>query len=202
MNQKLQEIVQAAYAGQFIRIHGYVNQYGEVSDYLVHADANYGSVHTRSEKELQVIRGDVSRVWDVTRFVWIDATGKEHTREAKGRTKVKRHQVVPNDEVGVPELKEAYEKVLKSITAPREITNDFTGSNSAYELDGEAYLRNVLVERKDVIREGEYPESCQSLVSALVDLIKRELPISKYRTFKLGATTCQSLSASGEIFTF
>ena len=197
MNQ-LENIIQQAYSGQFISINGYKNTYGEVSNYLVHADANYSKVHERSLAKLNEIKSSVTTV-DIVRYAWFDPDGTEHNRKAGGRVQRKINETVKSND---PDLIEAFNKVEQSILNPREVTNNFEGSNSSFELNGEVYLRNVLIESKKVLTEGKYPVSCQSRVSALVDWIKGQLPMSKYRTFKLASTNCESLSASGESFIF
>lgn len=200
MNKQLREIIQESRGGQFITINGYKNQYGEVSNQLVHADANYESVHERSIKKLDELEADKTLVIDITRNIWFDTTnGNEHTREAKGRV---RKELTESVKAGDGDLQIAFDKVRQSILAPKKEGAEYVGSNSAFQLEDECYLHNVLIEKKEVIVPGNYPITCKSRVSALVDWIKKQLPIGQYRTFKLNSTNCQSISASGEFFTF
>ena len=199
MEKKLQEIIQQTNAGQFIWINEYQNKYGEVSNYLVHADANYESVHKRSLKKLEELRKDKDLVIDITRYAWVDSDGNEHTRKANGRTQKKIEEQIKQGDV---DLIAAFDKVENSIKNPREVTTEYIGSNSAFELNGECYLRNVLIEKKDVIKKGDYPISCQARINAICDWIKSQLPIGQYRQFTLSSTNCKSLSASGEAFIF
>ncbi len=199
MNRKLREIIQSAEGGQFIIINGYKNKEGEISNYLVHANANYDSVHDRSIKKLDELASYKKLSFEIKRYAWFDNNGVEYTRQASGRTRKELKEII---KAGDPILIEALEKVSQSILAPKKEGADYIGSNSAFQLEDECYLHNVLVEKKDVITPIEYPITCKAKLSAVVDWIKQQLPISKYRTFKLNGTNCQSLSASGEIFKF
>ena len=199
MNQKLQEMIQSSQGGNFITVNGYKNKNDEVSNYLVHADANYESVHQRSLKKLDELEADKKLVINITRNAWFDDTGTEHIRTAKGRTRKVVTSVVQSGEAN---LIIAIDKVRKGIVAPTNKGPEYVGSNSAFQKEDECYLHNVLVEKKDVITPGNYPITCKSEVSALVDWIKKQLPIGDYRTFKLNSTNCQSVSASGELFEF
>ena len=199
MNKTLRQIIQSSQAGQFITIKGYTNRYGEVSNQLVHADANYESVHERSIKKLDELEADKTLIINIKRNAWFDSNGVEHTREAKGRVRKELVEVVQS---GDADLKDAFDKVRQSILNPKKEGADYQGSNSAFQLESECYLHNVLVEKKEVIVPGNYPVTCKSRVSALVDWVKGQLPIGQYRTFKLNSTNCQSISASGELFEF
>jgi hypothetical protein len=199
MNQKLREIIQSTQGGQFITINGYVNKYGEVTNQQVHADANYESVHERSIKKLDALEADTGLVVDIKRNAWFDSAGVEHTREAKGRV---RKELQESVKAGDVDLKIAFDKVRQSILAPKKDAGEYVGSNSAFQIEDECYLHNVLVENKEVIKPGVYPITCKSKVSALVDWVKDQLPIGQYRTYKLNSTNCQSISASGELFVF
>jgi len=199
MNSKLQEIIQSTQGGQFIAIDGYTNKHGEVSKYQVHADASYKSVHERSIKKLDELEQDKTLVIDIKRHAWFDDAGTEYIRKAKNRVqKPVVEKIVASD----PDLITAIGQVRQSILAPKKEGADFVGSNSAFEIDNECYLHNVLIESKKVVVPGTYPISCKSRISALVDWVKKQLPIGQYRTFKLNSTNCQSISANGEVFVF
>lgn len=198
---RLSEIIQSACPGQYMTINGYANKYGEVSDYLVHADANYESVHTRSLAKLQELYKDKSLKINIIRHVWVDTDGNEHTRKAAGRVLTKKDEVVS---MGDPDLEDAFAMLEKQITNPKEIESRFRGSNSAFELDAQdvVFMRNVLVEKKEVLTAGNYPVECTGRRVALQDSLRKMLPIGQYRTFKLDHTNCKSLSAGGEEFVF
>lgn len=199
MNKQLREIIQGSRSGQFITINGYKNSHRELSNQLVHADANYDSVHERSIKKLNELEADKNLVINITRNAWFDSAGNEHTRKAGDRVRKEVKEIV---KAGDTDLIIAFEKVRQGILAPKREGAEYVGSNSAFQLDDECYLSNVLIEKKEVITPGVYPVTCQSKVSALVDWIKQKLPIGQYRTFKLNSTNCESVSASGKLFTF
>jgi len=199
MNQKLREIIQSTQGGQFITINGYVNRYGEVTNQQVHADANYESVHERSIKKLDELEADKNLVANITRHAWFDSAGIEYTRQATGRVRKELKEIV---KAGETDLLVAFGKVRQSILAPKKDGGEYVGSNSAFQIEDECYLHNVLVENKDIIKPGTYPITCQGKIPALVDWVKSQLPIGQYRTYKLNSTNCQSISASGELFVF
>lgn len=199
MKKQLREIIQGSASGQFITINGYTNRYGEVSNQIVHADANYDSVHKRSLAVLDGMEADKQLMVQITRNAWFDPAGTEYTRKANGRVRKELKEVVRAGDV---DLLTAFDKVRQSITNPKQKGADFVGSNSAFQIEKECYLHNVLVEKKDIITQGDYPITCQGKVSALVDWVKKQLPLGKYRTFKLNETNCHSVSASGDVFVF
>jgi len=198
MNQKLREIIQSSQGGHYITVVGYTNRYGEVSTQQVHADANYSSVHERSIKKLDELEKDTHNI-KITRNAWFDAAGVEYTRKAGGRERKEVKDVITHSDV---DRKTAFDKVRDGILNPKKTGPEYVGSNSAFQLEDECYLRNVLIASKTILKEGVYPITCQNRVNAIADWIRKQLPIGEYRQFKLNSTSCQSVSASGKQFVF
>jgi hypothetical protein len=63
--------------------------------------------------------------------------------------------------------------------------------------DETLYIRECLVVTKKVLKEGEYSESATLPFNALKDAIKKLLPVSNYRTFKL--EQFESVSINGTV---
>ena len=193
------EAAAAVKAGRFISVRGYINSNGEKSNFVVHADSNYASVHERSAKMLKEIAADDSLALTFSRNFYTDENGMEHTRKAKGRTMRTKTETVGNKD---PDFIAAVEKVMQGIVAPKEIEdNNEKLAGSLYENSqtNKVYLRNVLVHSKEIIRAGIYPVTCSSRVNCIADELRKMLPIEQYRSYVLSEETVDIKNDKGEV---
>ena len=172
--------------GMFIHIHRYVNEYKEIANITVHADASYDSVYSRSYDKLNAIAKDENLSFEITRNSWLDADGTENTREKKGRTLKKniKETITPKD----ADFAEAIAKVRKSIVDPKTVADNMNKvGKSVYENaeTNKTYLRNVLIHQKIIVGKGNYPIKCSARLNVIANTIREMLPLGQYRTYIL-----------------
>lgn len=196
----LVEAAEALRGGQFVHIHGYVNEHGEKANITVHADSNYDSVHARSLAALNTIAADPNFRLEITWNFWQDAQGNRYNREAKGRTRVVgfKETVTAAD----PDMQEAIEKLRQSIINPKEVETGFEQiAKSTYDNanTGKTYFRNVLIHEKEVVSPGDYPIKCSKRVNVIRDAIEKLLPIGQYRCYILETNELVKLANNTEV---
>ena len=195
----LLEAVEALKSGRFIHIRKYENEHGEIANVTVHADASYNSVYSRSADKLTAIEADTALTFDIVRNAYYDATGTEYNRKAKDRTLKTgiKETITPKDN----DWAEAIAKVRKSIVDPKTVTDNMEKiGTSVYDNanTNRTYLRNVLIHSKEIIKQGEYPVSCQARINAIADKVRAMLPLGQYRTYILEEGRFEYISVQGE----
>lgn len=156
------------------------NGHGEIADFQYLKGVDYGKMKERSLARLEEISLNHNYSISVTRGVYRDADGVEHTRKAKGRTYHKVTKVYTGADVA---FQEAVTKVRESLVAPKQQYGaDYDKeSNGVYSLGETLHIRDCQLLNKVVVTEGNYPETASGEVVAISDAIRRELPIGKYR---------------------
>jgi len=187
----LVNIMSDAKHGGFMRINGFRSKtgYGEVQNTTYQKGINYAEAVKRSLAMLDVIEADKDYEATVTRGIWVDATGTENPTGRKSKVYATSKTVTETYAIGDVEMTEALAKVRKSLTAPERPTKDYNKlGNGVYQDEaGTLYIRDLRLIQKTVITHGDYPFKASKAITALTNAIKRDMPVSKYRMFRMDA---------------
>lgn len=191
----LVNIINDAKHGGFMRIHGFESKtgHGEVQDATYCKGISYPNAVAKSLDMLCAIEADPKHIVTVTRGVWVDSDGKESPsgRKNKGKGFVHAKTVTETYDMESPVMVEAIAKIRKSLTAPERPSKDYKKlGNGVYEDEetGTLYVRDLRLVSKHIVVHGDYPFKAGKAVTAVADAIKREMPIGKYRMFRMDAT--------------
>ena len=193
-------LIDAARHGGFIRIHGFepVTGHGEVQTTTYCKGISYPHAIANSLEKLAEIRNNPEFSITVTRGVWKDANGNISPTGRKSKQFGIPGHVTVTYKQGDEVLAAALDKIEKSLTNPKPATKEYNSlGNGIYEDEkGTLYVRDLRVVDKTVIVHGNYPHKASAEVNALADAIKREMPVGKYRIFRLDSVF-DSLSIGG-----
>lgn len=185
-------IMSDAKHGGFMRIHGFESKtgYGEIQNTTYQKGISYPEAVKRSLAMLDAIEADTCFEATVTRGVWKDASGNENPTGRKSKAFSVSDTVTETYRIGTPEMTEALEKVRKSLTAPEAPTKEYKKlGNGVYE-DEETrtlYVRDLRLISKVIVVHGDYPFKASKAVTAIQNAIKWDMPVSKYRMFRMDA---------------
>lgn len=187
----LVSIMSDAKHGGFMRIHGFKSKtgYGEVQDTTYQKGISYETAVKRSLAMLDEIEADPKFEVTITRGVWTDDNGNENPTGRKSKVFHKSKTITETYRKGGAVMTEAIEKVRKSLTAPQTPTKEYDklGNGVYQDESGTLFIRDLRLIQKTVIVHGQYPFKASKAVTALADAIKRDMPIAKYRMFRLDA---------------
>lgn len=175
--------------GGFMRIHGFRSKtgYGEVQDTTYCKGIDYGTAVQRSLAMLDAIEATPDFSVTVTRGIWADDKGNENPsgRKKKGFENAK--TVTETYDMASPVMKDALAKVRKSLTAPERPTKEYEKlGNGVYQSEeGTLYVRDLRLVAKHVVIHGDYPFKATTAATAVQNAIKRDMPVSKYRMFRM-----------------
>jgi len=177
--------------GGFMRIHAFKSKtgHGEVQNTTYQKGINYGEAVKRSLAMLDAIEATPDYEATVTRGIWVDADGKANPTCRKSKVFSTPKTVTETYRIGDPTMTEALAKVRKTLTAPERPSKDYEKlANGVYQDEaGTLFVRDLRLIQKTVIVHGDYPFKASQAVTALADAIKRDMPISKYRMFRMDA---------------
>jgi hypothetical protein len=187
--QALVNIMSDAKHGGFMRIHGFRSKtgFGEVQNTTYQKGIKYSEAVKRSLAMLEVIEADADYSATVTRGVWLDADGNANPTGRKSKVYTNPKTVTETYKAESETMTDALAKVRKSLTAPERPTSDYKKlGNGVYENEeGTLYVRDLRLIQKTVITHGDYPFKASKAVVALANAIKRDMPVSKYRMFRM-----------------
>ena len=125
----------------------------------------------------------------VTRGVWMDANGTVNPTSRKSKVFATSKTVTETYDMSDSAMQEALLKVRKSLTAPEKPTKEYTKlGNGVYKDENNTlFIRDLRLIQKTVITHGSYPFKASKSVTALVKAIKQDMPVSKYRMFRMDA---------------
>lgn len=189
----LVRIMSDAKHGGFMRIHGFESKtgYGEIQNTTYQKGISYGEAVKRSLGMLDVIESDKDYEVTVTRGVWTDGNGNENPTGRKSKAFPVSDTVTETYRMGDAEMTEALAKVRKSLTAPERPSKEYKKlGNGVYEDEetGTLYIRDLRLISKVVVVHGDYPFKATKAVTAIQNAVKRDMPVSKYRMFRMDAT--------------
>lgn len=174
---KLEEAITKSPTGvSFVRINGYTNSKGEVSNVTINIGVNYTNVkdkdlnylETVNVTEIETDNDDVKALLNEAKTVLIEAQKKPSTNRSKGQadayTRLK----------GAPQLK-------------------------VHNETGQIYLEGYQVNKK-ILVEGEYKEINSRPLTLAKDLIRKGMRASKIRQYKLNEIN--SIAISGDTIEF
>lgn len=177
--------------GGFMRIHGFKSKtgYGEIQDTTYQKGISYGEALKRSLAKLEAIEADSAFEATLTRGVWVDSEGNANPTGRKSKVYGTPKTVTETYRMSDATMTEALAKVRKSLTAPERPSKDYEklGNGVYQDEDGTLFVRDLRLIQKNVVVHGDYPFKAKKAVTALTDAIKRDMPISKYRMFRMDA---------------
>jgi hypothetical protein len=188
----LVNIMSDAKHGGFMRIHGFESKtgYGEIQNTTYQKGISYSEAVKRSLSMLDVLESDSDFEATVTRGIWIDADGIANPTGRKSKVYATSKTVTETYRMEDAEMIEALGKVRKSLTAPERPSKEYKKlGNGVYEDEenGTLYVRDLRLISKVVVVHGNYPFKASKAVTAIQNAIKRDMPVSKYRMFRMDA---------------
>jgi len=174
-------------SGAFVHIKGYesMSGCGEVADFQIQSGVKYGNIKQSSIDKLKDIKdGKVVKDIHVECHTWKNPDGSLTNRKAKDRVLIEHKADYKWDS---QEFQMACDDIMLGLIAPKPSTQVFEKeATGLYSIDGDAlYIRDCLIVEKKIVQHGERPVSATVPYQALADAIRRLLPVSNYRTFKL-----------------
>lgn len=175
--------------GGFMRIHAFRSKtgHGEVQDTTYCKGISYPEAVKRSLAMLEEIEATPDYEVTVTRGIWADDNGNENPTGRKSKAFPNSKTVTETYRMGDGIMAEAIDKVRKSLTAPERPSKKYKQlGNGVYESEeGTLYVRDLRLVSKYIIVHGDYPFKATAAITAVQDAIKRNMPVSKYRMFRL-----------------
>ena len=171
--------------GGFMAVSGFRPKtgYGEVQNAVFCKGINYGNAVTASLAKLVEVESDSAFQITVTRGVWKNAAGALGRKSKEYGTS---GTVTKTYGMKDAALLAALAKVRQSLVAPAPSTKVYNVlGNGVHEADGIIYLRDLRSVSKTVIVHGDYPFSASGEETAIADALRRDMPVGKYREFRL-----------------
>ena len=194
--------------GGFMRIHGFKSKtgHGEIQDTTYCKGISYPNAVKASLAILDAIEADPNYSITVTRGVWENGQGEISPTGRKSKAYDIAAKRTETYDVTSPILREAFDKVRKSLTDPERPIKEYKSlANGVYEDEetGTLYIRDLRLVKKIVIVHGDYPHKAGSEIVAVADAIKRDMPVGNYRMFRMDgefdAVTLGGMEIASEI---
>jgi len=186
------QIMSDAKHGGFMRVEGFKSKggHGEIQNTTYCKGINYAEAVKRSLAMLEEIANNKDYLVKVTRGRWINELKEESPSGRKSKKFNIADTVTEIYGMGCPLLHEAIAKVRQSLTAPARPSKEYKKlGNGVYEDEetGTLYLKDLRVVNKTIVVEGDYPFKAGKAITALANAVKKDMPVGKYRMFRLDA---------------
>jgi hypothetical protein len=193
-------IDEAPHAG-FIVVHNFSGKsnHGEIATYTYCKGINYPNAVAKSLSILAELENNPMYSITVKRGTWQDGQGNINPTNRKSKTFS--NPVVIETTYGHCDgiLASAIARVKKSLTCPEAPTKAYVklGNGIYQDDDGTLSLRDLRLVSKTVHTKGDYPFTASGEEIAIADAIKADMPVGKYRQFRLDADY-ESISIGGQ----
>lgn len=182
-------------SGCFAAIQGYESAtgYGEIADFQILVGISYGSLLKQSIAMLEemiskpMVDEDGNPTGITVRgHLWQDRVTREKTNRKSGsRSLVPFVETYFHSETAFQDTAAELLENLKNPKTP-EMVGFEKEADGLYSLDGDVlYIRDCLRVKKTVRKPGDYPLKATLPVTTLKHTLRKMLPVSNYRTFKL-----------------
>lgn len=202
--ETIRDIFNESRSGGFFSIRRYEPEggHGEIATYNCQFGVNYGNIKALDIADLDAILDGTKPISLTVRYgTHVDANGVQHSRKAKDRTPM---TVTLSLDMTDSRLQQAVRDVRQSLINPRPATAEYDRwAKGGYALLGEGengdrlYIRDCLINGKEVHVRGDYPFKASSPDVAIRDAVRRTLRTGRYRQFILDGRF-ESISISGE----
>ena len=184
-------ILSDAKHGGFMRVNEFESKggYGEIQNTTYCKGISYANAVKASLASVEEIEKDADLQVSVVRGVWKDASGNVSPTNRKNKVYTVSGTVKETYAFDAPEFQEALAKVRKGLENPHP-TKEYTKlGNGVYvdEATETVYLRDLRLVSKAVVVKGDYPFKASGAVTAIKKAIEKDMPIGKYRMFRLDA---------------
>ena len=177
--------------GGFMRVNGFQSKggHGEIQNTTYCKGISYENAVKNSLALLEEIESNANLDVTVTRGVWKDADGNISPTNRKNKVYTLADTVTETYGYNSPEVQEALVKVRNGLENPRPSKEYTKLGNGVYvdETSDTIYLRDLRVVSKVVVSKGDYPFTASGAVTAIKSAIEKDMPIGKYRMFRLDA---------------
>jgi len=184
-------IMSDAKHGGFMRIHRFVAKggHGEVQNTTYQKGISYGEAVKRSLEMTDAIEADPSYSVTLTRGRYTDGNGNESPTGRKSKAFPVEETVTETYSMSDPLMIEALAKVRKSLTAPQPPSKEYEklGNGIYQDEGGTLFVRDLRLIQKSIVEHGDYPFKGGKAVTAIANAIKRDMPVGKYRMFRMDA---------------
>ena len=177
--------------GGFMRINGFKSKggHGEIQDTTYCKGISYPNAVKKSLELLEAVEKDADLSITITRGVWKDVNGKVNPTNRKSKVFSVSDKVTETYSADSDTMLEALAKVRKGLENPRP-TKDYTSLGNGIFVDEATdtlFVRDLRLVSKTVVVKGDYPFKASGAVTSLKGAIERDMPIGKYRQFRLDA---------------
>lgn len=199
-NALIKLVDSAPHAG-FIVVHNLTPKTGkgEVSTYTFCKGISYPNAVAKSLAMLSDIENNPMYSITVKRGTWQDKQG--NIAPTGRKSKAFPNHVIVEATYGHCDsiLASAIARVKKSLTCPEAPTSEYVklGNGIYQDVDGTLFIRDLRLVSKTVHVEGEYAPSASGEEIAIADAIKSDMPVGKYRMFRLDGDY-ESISIGGQ----
>jgi len=138
---------------------------------------------------LEVVEKDADLSITITRGVWKDINGNVNPTNRKTKVFSVSDKVTETYSADSAEMIDALAKVRKGLENPRPMKDYKSLGNGVYvdETTDTLFVRDLRLVSKTVVTRGDYPFKASGAVTSLRGAIERDMPIGKYRQFRLDA---------------
>lgn len=175
--------------GGFMRIHGFKSKtgHGEIQDTTYCKGISYPNAVKKSLELLAEVEQDADLSITVTRGVWKDINGNVNPTNRKSKVFSVSDTVTETYSADSDAMTEALAKVRKGLENPRPTKDYKSVGNGIYvdEATDTLFVRDLRLVSKTVIATGDYPFKASGAVTSLRKAIEKDMPIGKYRQFRL-----------------
>jgi len=201
-NDLIKLIDEATHAG-FIVVHGFSGKsnHGEIATYTYCKGISYPNAVAKSLSMLSEIESNPLYSITVKRGTWQDGKGNISPTGRKNKDYFVPVTVETTYGHCDTIMASAIARVKKSLTCPEAPTSEYSklGNGIYQDEGGTLFLRDLRLVKKDVTTKGDYPFTSQGEEIALADAIKKDMPVGKYRMFRLDGDYDSISIGGGEI---
>lgn len=181
--------------GGFMSVIGFESKdhHGEKADYTYCKGIDYPAAVAKSLAMLDAqeldARNNPAFSISATRGVWNNAAGESSPTGRKSKEYNVAGHVKATYKGDSSVLLLAFARARASLVAPLPPTKVYTqlGNGVYKDENGIVYLRDLRRVSKRVTVKGDWPHSCSGELVALAYAIKKDMPVSHYRIFRLDA---------------
>ena len=182
--------------GGFMHVSGFAPKhgYGEVQNGTFQKGIDYGNSLTRSLEQLDTIASNPDYQLEVTRGAWVNEKGEESPSARKSKLYPTYTTITSTlthaDAILADAIAKVRDDIQRSIDGNTKPSVDYVQLGNGIYAHPETdvlYLRDLRRINKQIVIEGNYPNTASKPVNAIADTLKRQLSVGNYRMFRCDA---------------
>lgn len=186
---QLSTIIANAKHGGFMRVNGLnvKNPKGRIANYTFQKGISYPAAVEKSLEMLEAMTANPAYEISVKRGTWQDGNGNINPTNRESKKFPQFVKVEKTYKQGDSVLNEAFLKLELSLRCPSYVEKVYTALGNGIYADenGKIYLRDLRFISREIVVEGELSNKASGEVIAIVDALKKDMPVGNYRMFAL-----------------